>query len=622
MKHLAHLTHSFWAKAAAFFLAVLFVPLIAFYSVSAYARYSGEFSGDFASSDMCSSLAYRYLNSVGEFYRYQLSVSDEQTALAALAELYPASSTDSNLRLVLIDNTAGCVLYSSNDTVDTAVSGWGGEWSGANGVTLRAYLAWGLPAQDEFHWANEVYRLLQRTGGSCLWMLALLCAAEIFLLVWLARAAGRRADGGITPGWQEKIPFDLYLLLQFILLCCAGALLSEGLNVGNLGWMPALITAVAALVCCAVLVLAFWMTLCARLKLGKWWRNTLICMTWRGFLRLIKRAWHACGRMVHAIPLVWRTAVFCCGASFLIIALRVMRLDVPLLLLLLVLSIFALGFSLELRQLQKGARALAEGDLTHQIDTRHLDGDIRRSAEDLNAIAQGMGIAVEQRLKSERLKTELITNVSHDIKTPLTSIINYVDLLQKEPTDEQRAEYLDVLDRQTQKLKKLTVDLVEMSKASTGNLPCQPTRRSLGELVEQAVGEYAERLCEAGLEPVVTLPEEELFCLADGTLIWRVLDNLLSNACKYAQSGTRLYIDGTAADGKVQLAFKNISRERLNLPAEELMERFVRGDSARSGEGSGLGLNIAQSLMQLQNGALRLDIDGDLFKATLTLPAA
>ncbi|MBQ2606957.1 MAG: sensor histidine kinase, partial [Oscillospiraceae bacterium] len=281
-----------------------------------------------------------------------------------------------------------------------------------------------------------------------------------------------------------------------------------------------------------------------------------------------------------------------------------------------------LFLALQLRRLQESGAALAAGDLDAKVDTKHMYWDFRRHGENLNAISQGMGIAVEKQLKSERLKTELITNVSHDIKTPLTSIINYVDLLRRDHTPEQQEEYLSVLDRQSRKLKKLTEDLVEVSKASTGNLPVNASRRSISELLSQALGEYSEKLEGAQLEPVLSLPQHDLFACVDGTLMWRVLDNLFSNACKYAQSGTRLYIDAQERDGQVCLAFKNISRERLNIPADELLERFVRGDSARSTEGSGLGLNIARSLTELQGGTFSLSIDGDLFKVELMLPQA
>ena len=223
-------------------------------------------------------------------------------------------------------------------------------------------------------------------------------------------------------------------------------------------------------------------------------------------------------------------------------------------------------------------------------------------------------------MRSERLKTELITNVSHDLKTPLTSIINYTDLLQREPLPPRAAEYAAVLARQGEKLKKLTEDLVEASKASAGAMPCHPAAVNLQELAEQALGEYEEKLAAAALTPVVSMPADGLYALADGRLTWRVLDNLLNNACKYALPGTRLYLDGTVQEHLAVLSVKNISRQPLNVSAEELMERFVRGDAARSSEGSGLGLSIARSLTELQGGRFRLVVDGDLFKAELALP--
>ena len=273
-----------------------------------------------------------------------------------------------------------------------------------------------------------------------------------------------------------------------------------------------------------------------------------------------------------------------------------------------------------LRRLQKGGAALAAGDLGYQTDTRAMIGDLRRHGEDLNSIAAGMEAAVEREMRSERMKTELITNVSHDIKTPLTSILNYVDLLKTAADPAQREEYLEVLDRQAGRLKKLTEDLIEVSKASTGNTEVSISRHSVNELLRQAAGEYGERLEKAGLETVLTLPEEELYAGMDGKLMWRVLDNLLSNVCKYAQSGTRFYLDALRQGDRVVMRFKNVSRDPLNVSAQELMERFVRGDRARSGEGSGLGLSIARSLTELQHGTFSLTVDGDLFRADLEFP--
>ena len=274
-----------------------------------------------------------------------------------------------------------------------------------------------------------------------------------------------------------------------------------------------------------------------------------------------------------------------------------------------------------LRRLFDGAEMIAGGNVDYKIEEDGLYGQLRNHAVNLNSIAGGLGIAVEQRIKSERLKTELITNVSHDIKTPLTSIINYVDLLKKEPLTGKTQEYANTLERHANRLKKLTEDLVEASKAATGNIKAELIPMNVCELINQAVGEYSERLEKSRIEPVVAIPEVPRYILADGRLIWRVIENLLSNAAKYAQPGTRLYISLIEKHGRLVIEMKNISRERLNIDAEELTERFVRGDSSRHTEGSGLGLNIARSLTELQHGRMDIEIDGDLFKVSLAFEA-
>ena len=272
--------------------------------------------------------------------------------------------------------------------------------------------------------------------------------------------------------------------------------------------------------------------------------------------------------------------------------------------------------------LLESAGRMSKGDLDTKVEEKYLVGYFGDFAENLNDLADVAVVAAQKQLKSERMKTELITNVSHDIKTPLTSIINYVDLLQKPHTPQEEKTYLEVLDRQSQRLKKLIDDLMEMSKASTGNLTVDITRLDAAEAVNQALGEFADKLEKARLTPVFRRPEQSIAMMADGRLVWRVLSNLLSNAVKYALSGTRLYIDLVELEGKVIISLKNISREELNVEADELMERFVRGDDSRNTEGSGLGLNIAKTLMELQKGQLQLLVDGDLFKVTLIFPGA
>lgn len=282
-------------------------------------------------------------------------------------------------------------------------------------------------------------------------------------------------------------------------------------------------------------------------------------------------------------------------------------------------AIILLIAAISFQKVKQGGEKIVNGDLDNKIDTTYMFGDIKDFAESLNNINQGLQTAIDDKMKSERFKTELITNVSHDIKTPLTSIVNYVDLIKKENCDNKKInEYIEVLDRQSIRLKKLIEDLVEASKASTGNLSVELTKCNLSVLINQAVGEFSEKLESKNLQIVQTLPNQELYIMADGRRLWRVFDNLLNNICKYAMSGTRVYIDLVYESQKAVITFRNISELPINASAEELTERFVRGDRARNTEGSGLGLSIAKSLTELQNGSFEISTDGDLFKAKIT----
>lgn len=265
------------------------------------------------------------------------------------------------------------------------------------------------------------------------------------------------------------------------------------------------------------------------------------------------------------------------------------------------------------------SKALAQGMQDYTVNTSLMVGGLKRHGENLNSIGQGISKAVEARTKSERMKTELITNVSHDLKTPLTSIINYSKLISEQKTENQTVtEYSQVLLRQSERLKKLLEDLVEASKATTGNLELHMVPCEVGVLLSQAVGEYQKRLEEKGLELRTTQPEEQLRIMADGRYLWRVFDNLLNNICKYAQEGSRVYLNVERNEEQIQIVFRNMSKYPLNISAEELEERFVRGDKSRHMEGNGLGLPIAKSLVELQNGRMEIWIDGDLFKVTLS----
>ena len=282
-------------------------------------------------------------------------------------------------------------------------------------------------------------------------------------------------------------------------------------------------------------------------------------------------------------------------------------------------SVILILAAIAFQRVKRGGERIVNGDLENKIDTAYMFGDIKDFAESLNNINQGLQTAIDDKMRSERFKTELITNVSHDIKTPLTSIVNYVDLIKKEDCDNQKInEYIEVLDRQSIRLKKLIEDLVEASKASTGNLSVELAKCNLSVLINQAVGEFSEKLEAKDLRVVQNIENQDICIMADGRRLWRVFDNLLNNICKYAMSGTRVYIDLVIHNGKAVITFRNISELPIIVSADELTERFVRGDRSRNTEGSGLGLSIAKSLTELQNGSFEISTDGDLFKAKLT----
>jgi len=283
-----------------------------------------------------------------------------------------------------------------------------------------------------------------------------------------------------------------------------------------------------------------------------------------------------------------------------------------------VIAVIVMRYTTAYQKIRTAIQIIASGDINYKVDTVRMPKGMAYQAQDLNSINVAVANAVTKQMRSEKLKTELITNVSHDIKTPLTSIINYIDLIQKENVQTQPLkDYINVLERQSVRLKKLIEDLVEASKASTGNVTVHLATTGLNLLINQAAAEYTDKAARRNLEISVQLPEDEVYVLSDGRLLWRIFDNLLNNACKYSRPGTRLYMSVEKMADKAVITFKNVSKVQLNISPDELMERFVRGDSSRNTEGSGLGLSIAQSLTEILNGKMTLHIDGDLFKVVL-----
>ena len=453
-------------------------------------------------------------------------------------------------------------------------------------------------------------------------------------LVYLCWAAGRSTDSTERrPGGLNRLPLDVYtgiLAGMGFLVIFLGVELIEELYADAMEQSVLIVGSMLAAVL-SLLVVGFLFALSAQLKTkgGYWWRNSLIGRLLLLLYKGIRRCLGWIYRMICLIPVVWRLALIGSGIGFFLFIVLTIAHQTSDILWDLGIAVIPFSYLILLGYLcyaygtlLKGVRRMKQGTLSHKIDTRFLFGSFREFARGLNAISDAAAIAAEKQLRSERMKTELITNVSHDIKTPLTSIINYVDLLQKPHGEQEQAQYLEVLSRQSGRLKKLVEDLMEMSKASTGNIRTVIMPLDAVEAVNQALGEFSEKLTAASLIPVLDVPEEPVSMLADSRLVWRVLSNLLSNAVKYALPGTRLYISVCRHKQHVIISIKNISREQLGIRAEELMERFVRGDASRNTEGSGLGLNIAKSLMELQKGQLKLLVDGDLFKVTLVFPEA
>jgi signal transduction histidine kinase len=272
----------------------------------------------------------------------------------------------------------------------------------------------------------------------------------------------------------------------------------------------------------------------------------------------------------------------------------------------------------ELNAIKEGIQRVKAGDIHYTIDIPG-DGEFARLAADINSITDGLNKAVANEVKSERLKGELITNVSHDIRTPLTSIITYVDLLKNEADQAKAAEYIEVIEQKSQRLKALTEDLFEATKASSGNMPVNWEKVDLASLLEQGLGELDDKIQAHRLDFRFDYPSEKIYVRADGKLLWRAIENLLMNVLKYAQEGSRVYVDVIDSGATATLTIKNISAYELNISANELMERFKRGDESRSSQGSGLGLSIAKSLIEIQQGGFNIEIDGDLFKAVIRL---
>lgn len=638
-----------WAKAAAFVLTLVFGVLTVLGGVGVAALISYDVfldDGAFARQSLYENRCYSAVDHADSFLRGNLA----NAGLLSDADGYDYSNIENSPTAVPSEESIPSFLkeLSQDFSNEFTLDGFGCHLTVASDDTGEVYLEnFALTYTDKPLYTAQSTRLYTLSDGSIyaltytadllqvetaptysylllswltehtgltIFLTALFALLALFCFCFSMASAGHWAGHeGIHLTWLDKIPADVWLL---VLLCTF-----------FIGWEAFYYEWGRVFFCAALvpLVLLFLCAFAAQCKAGTVLRGALIGRIARFLWRIVRAVFRALLHTLVRLPLVWKTALVglvIAGAEFLLYINDFYRVRYGVFLVMKLIELLAvLYIAVSLRTLQKGGEKLARGDFSSPIDTRYLLWDFKRYGQELNDVQGGLEQAVQEQMKAEHLKTELITNVSHDIKTPLTSIVNYVDLLKKEDMPSPAArEYVNVLDRQSHRLKKLTEDLVEASKASSGalNVELQPT--DVNVLLSQIEGEYQERLAACHLTLVTQPPAPGTMIQADSRLLSRVMDNLVSNVCKYAMENTRVYVTAAVRDGQAVISFKNVSRDELNISPDELMERFVRGDASRHSEGSGLGLSIARSLVQLQGGTFALSIDADLFRADIVFP--
>lgn len=505
-----------------------------------------------------------------------------------------------------------------------------------NGVDWKIYVVPELEEKDAYYNAYvdvvRQYELrYQILIAALIAMIVLIISTTSFI-----QGIGRKSGSAeIRNTYLTKIPFDVVSLFTIILI---GLTMIIAYILRYFEFAP-----ITGAIVCILFVFLWVVNLIHRIKLGNVFRNTLIVM------------------LFSHLSLLWQSAVILIILStiefFMLFFLGIVTYELEYTFVLLVFWFIekcivipvSLYIVLMIRTLFNGGKKIAAGNLDDKINVSLLIGDFRKHGNNLNGLSEVINKSVSEKMKSERMKTELVTNVSHDLKTPLTSVINYSDLIRIETdkltedlnyilTDERYtndrdntdtsdvdnhlaniSEYSGVLNRQSNKLKRLLDDLVDISKATSGNMEVIYEKINVATILSQAIGEYEERFEEKKLEVLVNGTDEDMYVRADSRKLWRVFDNLLQNIYKYALDGTRVYFSAERTDDKVVVVFRNTSRDIIRLSSDELTERFTRTDESRHMEGNGLGLAIAKSMIEVQEGEFKLDVDGDLFKVTLTL---
>lgn len=485
-----------------------------------------------------------------------------------------------------------------------------------------------FPVDDIFRDNQTSFEKYAPYVTSVRWLFVIGLVVLLISLVILTFGFGRTETGELELNafdrWKTELAIAFILVVWGVIFGMGTEILREYKSVRTnylfLGGVISIPTAIFFLIGYASLV--------KRLKTHTFWKNSICGMICRWIWHILKQTGSILKDFFHHLNLTWRVCLIMIGVillhwlaftGFFLFVIAALIAEA-------VVFVYVTARMAGEQKILEGLRKIKEGNLENNIDTEKMMGKQKEMAELLNHVDEGLSEAIEKQIKSERMKTELITNVSHDIKTPLTSIINYVDLLKRETSDMEKAnpekvkEYLNILEQKSQRLKTLTEDVVEASKISSGTLIYENVCLDLVEMLSQVEGEYLERYEEAGLQLLSEMPEPPAVIFADGRRVWRIFSNLYQNTVKYAMPNTRVYVNLTKENGQAVFTMKNISQAPLNISPDELTERFIRGDQSRTTEGSGLGLSIAKSLTEAMKGEFEIYLDGDLFKVTVKFP--
>ncbi|MDO4378356.1 MAG: HAMP domain-containing sensor histidine kinase [Erysipelotrichia bacterium] len=475
------------------------------------------------------------------------------------------------------------------------------------------------PYSEEISLEAKIYDLLYSWRYYFIAFLIVFVLILVVDVIYLCITVGKNnKDDQEKLNEIDKIPFDLYLLIVVGLIVLVTALMSNMLYYSSY-YIIHLVAITVYFMLIMLVGLSVLLTFVNRIKCGSFFKNTLIYILLKYFWEFTLLIYHIIKDLFLSIPLIWKSIIFVIIFIWIVPYSIVYRRQY-LFIHCFSLSAIVLYYSYFLAKIKVKTKQMVSGDFDKPLDTKGMTPELTDYALKLENINDGVSSALDAKMKSERLKTELITNVSHDIKTPLTSIINYVDLLKRHPDEQQREEYLNILDKQSKRLKKLTEDIVEFSKVSTGNIKVKKELIYGNEILKQTIGEYEEILKNNDLELICQYADNDEQILTDGKLTWRILNNCLNNIVKYSKKNTRVYIKSEITANDFVITMKNVSEKMLNISADALMERFVRGDASRNTEGSGLGLSIASDLATILGGKFIIDIDGDLFKVTFSLP--